>query len=874
MLLVLQNNNLLEPSGDLITVPYGFLRAYSVRGLSLTGCTPTAIVTVSSPTIPVDEGTLALSGKAPTLLDFGFPVTEETLALTGQAPGLTWEVSQPAGALTINGQAPSLDYTIVDPAIDDLNFTGYAPTFSWQVSQPKGSLTIDGKAPSTDYGIAVPAGALTLNEKTPTIERDFFPTVGEETLTLTGYAPTVTIGLLVPEGTLTISGKVVTFNWEISQPDGALTLTGYIPGVLSGNQFSPPTGSLDIDGYAPTFNWQISQPEGSLTLAGQAPSVDTGIAVPAGSLTLTGEAGPTFSWIIQTESDRENIIWPSNDFTHARYTKQTNVTLGSLVSDPDGGTNAQRIDWTLATDGLGIYIIPITGRSVALQQYTRSLWLRADTPGNGEIRITDPVNSANWEDVVIDSTWQRYDVTFDVPVNATSGTGMWLRKRPGGPDVFDTYEWQQERSAYVSPLLPTTTQAETASLIGLNGQAPSVDTGIAVPAGALTLEGQAPSVERDFFIDVAAGSLALTGYIPEIGSADKRIPPAGSLTLAGQAPSAEIDYFIDVPLAQEETNYVETSDMAVWSPNTTLNTNTASGLYVPGVSGGHEARKNEDNNDSSGGQELYLLTTLINTLDSPEHARLFSLFAKAGTHDQLALRMAFIGADTTTDAFFDLTNGTAGTVKGPTGVESGIIAYPDGWYRCWVNSNSATVDTNYQLRATMAEADNVLTIITRDGKNIYVANAMLEDKPTGTLPSTFIPNLTAGSKSASVHLTGKLPSLDHGIAVPAGSLTIAGQAPTVVAATSEAPPAGSLSLTGQAPTLVTTGAISRTPAAGALVLAGDAPLYGFGELPSAAALAFTGNTFTLRLTFDSYLSSRRKLVRITARRRIKHLFRR
>ena len=430
---------------------------------------------------------------------------------------------------------------------------------------------------------------------------------------------------------------------------------------------------------------------------------------------------------------------------------------------------------------------------------------------------------------------------------------------------------------------------------------------------------------------------------------------------------------------------------------------------------------------------------------------MFSLFAKAGTHDQLALRMAFIGADATTDAFFDLSNGTAGTVKGPTGVESGIIAYPDGWYRCWVNSNSATIDTNYQLRATMAEADNVLTIITRNGKNIYVANAMLEDKPTGTLPSTFIPNTTAGSKSASAHLTGKLPSLDSAIltpsdrtnriyrsedfshaswgtlnlvatageltadagthiarinqtaasfqrvigevvshtlkvkagthdyvwfgdrgSIPATSMTIdlsdgsivgtsnlssssvlgpdadgyytvrmtyirgnagnvsmniafgdashtvdwptlvlggtetllvkeaqitergvspyigptagaavtdsevvlQGHAPTVVTASGEAPPAGSLSLTGQAPTLVTTGAISRTPAAGALVLAGDAPLYGFGELPSAAALSFTGNTFTLRLTFDSYLSSRRKLVRITARRRIKHLFRR
>jgi hypothetical protein len=197
------------------------------------------------------------------------------------------------------------------------------------------------------------------------------------------------------------------------------------------------------------------------------------------------------------------------------------------------------------------------------------------------------------------------------------------------------------------------------------------------------------------------------------------------------------------------TNLLYYGDFSAGWGSETNNTFTATNHYVPGVVGGQLAFANTDNNDAGGGSELYALKTLIGELDSPTYGRLLSVYAKASTHDQLLMRIVAVGADANADAYFDLTAGTVGTVAGESGVAAAIQEVPGaaGWYRCILQSGTTTSDTNWQVRFTMAEADNDRTVNVRDGKEIFLANPMLEDA-AGTTPSQYVPTDSASSETA------------------------------------------------------------------------------------------------------------------------------
>jgi hypothetical protein len=196
------------------------------------------------------------------------------------------------------------------------------------------------------------------------------------------------------------------------------------------------------------------------------------------------------------------------------------------------------------------------------------------------------------------------------------------------------------------------------------------------------------------------------------------------------------------------TNLLYYGDFSAGWGSETNNTFTATNHYVPGIVGGHRAFANTDNNDAGGGSELYALSTIIGQLDSPTYGRLVSVYAKASTHDQLLMRMVAVGADLNADAYFDLTAGTVGTTAGESGVAAAIqeVVGAPGWYRCILQSGTTTSDTNWQIRFTMAEADNDRTVNVRDGKEIFLANPMLEDA-AGTTPSQYVPTDSASSET-------------------------------------------------------------------------------------------------------------------------------
>lgn len=93
------------------------------------------------------------------------------------------------------------------------------------------------------------------------------------------------------------------------------------------------------------------------------------------------------------------------------------------------------------------------------------------------------------------------------------------------------------------------------------------------------------------------------------------------------------------------------------------------------------------------------------------------------------------------------------------------------------------------------------------------------------------------------------------ISVPAGSLTLAGNAPTVVNPKTIFPPAGSLTLSGLAPTVTVSGNQIVQPPAGALSLTGNAPTVLTPRIvsPSAGALTLAGNAPTVAVSDNQYI---------------------
>lgn len=93
---------------------------------------------------------------------------------------------------------------------------------------------------------------------------------------------------------------------------------------------------------------------------------------------------------------------------------------------------------------------------------------------------------------------------------------------------------------------------------------------------------------------------------------------------------------------------------------------------------------------------------------------------------------------------------------------------------------------------------------------------------TGQAP-TVVTNVGVAIPAGTLTLTGFAPTVTTNtvVAVPAGTLTLTGLAPTVVTNRTVAVPAGTLTLTGLAPTVVTNVAVSVP--AGALTLTGYAP---------------------------------------------------
>lgn len=117
----------------------------------------------------------------------------------------------------------------------------------------------------------------------------------------------------------------------------------------------------------------------------------------------------------------------------------------------------------------------------------------------------------------------------------------------------------------------------------------------------------------------------------------------------------------------------------------------------------------------------------------------FSVFAKAA--ERTKVRLAFSSLASWVGGggaavIFDLTNGTA-VVDGSTPTNFGIIAYPNGWYRCFiVGTPTASIVPNANIFIYGSTTSSYQGV---PGSGIYIWGAQLEYESS---PSSYIPTTT------------------------------------------------------------------------------------------------------------------------------------
>jgi len=117
-----------------------------------------------------------------------------------------------------------------------------------------------------------------------------------------------------------------------------------------------------------------------------------------------------------------------------------------------------------------------------------------------------------------------------------------------------------------------------------------------------------------------------------------------------------------------------------------------------------------------------------------------SVSVKAAERSWFDIQLPAALMGTIRNAFFDVSNGTVGTVT--SGVTAAIVSTGNGWYRCSVTfTPTASVGTSFAF--LLANADNSISYTGDGTSGIFIWGAQLEPVTYQTTPSTYVATTTA-----------------------------------------------------------------------------------------------------------------------------------
>ena len=181
--------------------------------------------------------------------------------------------------------------------------------------------------------------------------------------------------------------------------------------------------------------------------------------------------------------------------------------------------------------------------------------------------------------------------------------------------------------------------------------------------------------------------------------------------------------------------YSEEFSNASWSKSGSLV--TADQIISP--DGNLTADKLNDNNSGTGVVQIF--DNIFSLTSSGTYT--FSVFAKKGTINYVALRTENFTTPSNSTSYFDLDSGALGTIDSQHTAK--ITNYGNGWYRCSITFTLST-DVAGTLVIRANEADNTPNVVMNGNKNIYLWGAMMEES---SFPSSYIHTPTNASVTRS-----------------------------------------------------------------------------------------------------------------------------
>jgi hypothetical protein len=204
-----------------------------------------------------------------------------------------------------------------------------------------------------------------------------------------------------------------------------------------------------------------------------------------------------------------------------------------------------------------------------------------------------------------------------------------------------------------------------------------------------------------------------TGLITEAASGALRIESNGALIEGQRTNLALQSEALGLSSAWTKVN-VTVDNNTILAPDGTM---TAEKITETTASGPHDISKAKTLDDA---------TTYTH-----------SVFAKAAERTWIWLNL-FDDVDGTRAAFFNLSNGTIGTVE--AGVTATMVSYGNGWYRC--SASKTTSSTSALVAVYLSTSDGVKTYVGDDTAGVYLWGYQLEE---ASFPSTYIGPTTTAS---------------------------------------------------------------------------------------------------------------------------------